>query len=158
MCASPCWTRWRVGTKRNDSLINITRHPQTKTKDYGTTTKIQTRTLMTNASAAQVITGQGFWLWSRRVTTSHRVNCRPLLSKSVECQTSLTWLFLEHPLRMTESNVRSSGGPGLVLTGTQASSGKSGTVSADARVPCESAKCSSETDRGSANPLSLIHI
>ena len=51
---------------------------------------------------------------------------------------------------MTESNVRSSGGPGSVSTGT--SSGKSGTVSADARVPYKSAKCSSETDRGSADP------
>ena len=48
--------------------------------------------------------------------------------------------------------MRSSGGPGSVSTGTQASSGKSRTVSADARVPCESAKCSSETDRGSADP------
>jgi len=48
--------------------------------------------------------------------------------------------------------VRSSGGPGSVSTGTQASAGKSSTVSADARVPCESAKCSSETDRGSTDP------
>ena len=48
--------------------------------------------------------------------------------------------------------MRSSGGPGSVSTGTQASSGKSRTVSADARVPCESAKCSSETERGSADP------
>ena len=46
----------------------------------------------------------------------------------------------------------SSGGPGSVSTGTQASSGKSRTVSTDARVLCESAKCSSETDRGSADP------
>ena len=69
------------GTKHNESLINVTRHPQTKTKDYGTTTKIRTRTVITNASAAQVITGQGFWLWSRRVTISHRVNWRPLLSR-----------------------------------------------------------------------------
>ncbi len=73
-------------------------------------------------------------------------------SKSVQCQTSLTWVFSDRPFRTTESNVRSSGGPGSVSTGTQASSGKSRTVSADARVPCESAKCSSETDRGSANP------
>ena len=73
-------------------------------------------------------------------------------SKSVECQTSLTWGFSERPLRTTESNVRSSGGPGSVSTGTQASSGKSRTVSADARVPCESAKCSSETDTSSADP------
>ena len=73
-------------------------------------------------------------------------------SKSVECQTSLTWSFSERPLKTTESNVRSSGGPGSVSTGTQASSGKSRTVSADARVPCESAKCSSETDRDSADP------
>ena len=73
-------------------------------------------------------------------------------SKSVQCQTSLTWVFSERPLRTTESNVRSSGGPGSVSTGTQASSGKSRTVSTDARIPCESAKCSSETDRGSADP------
>ena len=72
-------------------------------------------------------------------------------SKSVQCQTSLTWVFSERPLRTTESNVRSSGGPGSVSTGTQASSGKSRTVSADAQVPCESAKCSSEMDRGSAD-------
>ena len=71
--------------------------------------------------------------------------------KSVECQTSLTWGFSERPLRTTESNVRSSGGPGSVSTGTQASSGKSRTVSADARVPCESAKYSSET-RVQPNP------
>ena len=82
-------------------------------------------------------------------------------SRSVECQTSLTFfsflfffffLFPERPLRTTESNVRSSGGTGSVPTSTQAFSGKSGTVSADARVPCESAKYSSETDRGSADP------
>jgi len=53
---------------------------------------------------------------------------------------------------MTESNVRSSGKPRSVLTGTQASSWKLRTVSADAGVLCESAKCSSETDRGSADP------
>ena len=57
-------------------------------------------------------------------------------SKSVQCQTSLTWVFSDCPLRTTESNVRSSGGPGSVSTRTQASSGKSRTVSADARVPC----------------------
>ena len=73
-------------------------------------------------------------------------------SKSVQCQTSLTWVFSDRPLRMTESNVRSSGGPGLVSTGTQASSRKSRMVSANAQVLCESAKCSSETDRGSADP------
>ena len=32
-------------------------------------------------------------------------------SKSVQCQTSLTWMFSGRPLRTTESNVRSSGGP-----------------------------------------------
>ena len=73
-------------------------------------------------------------------------------SKSVQCQTSLTWVFSDRPLRTTESKVRSSGGPGSVSTSIQASSGKSRTVSADAWVPCESAKCSSETDRGSADP------
>ena len=44
-------------------------------------------------------------------------------------------MFSDRPLRTTESNVRFSGGPGSVSTGTQASSGKSRTVSADARVP-----------------------
>ena len=73
-------------------------------------------------------------------------------SRSVQCQTSLTWVFSEHPLRMTESNVHSTGGPGLVLTSTQASSGKSRTVSADAQVLFESTKCSLEMDRGSADP------
>ena len=72
-------------------------------------------------------------------------------SRSVQCQTSLTWVFSDRPLRTTESNVRSFGRPGSVSTGTRASSGKSRTVSADTRVPCESAKCSSETDRGSAD-------
>ena len=73
-------------------------------------------------------------------------------SRSVQCQTSLTWVFSDRPLGTTESNVRSSGGPRSVSTGTQASSGKSRTVSADTRVPCESAKCSSEMDRGSSDP------
>ena len=73
-------------------------------------------------------------------------------SRSVRCQTSLTWVFSDRPLRTTEPNMRSSGGPGLVSTRAQASSGKSRMVSADTWVPCESTKCSSETDRGSADP------
>ena len=40
-------------------------------------------------------------------------------SRSVQFQTSLTWMFSDRPLRMTESNVRSSDGPGSVSTGTQ---------------------------------------
>ena len=32
-------------------------------------------------------------------------------SRSVQCQTLLTWVFSEHPLRTTESNVHSTGGP-----------------------------------------------
>ena len=32
-------------------------------------------------------------------------------SKSVQCQTSLTWVFSERPLRMSESNMCSTGGP-----------------------------------------------
>ena len=55
-------------------------------------------------------------------------------SKSVECQTCLTWGFSERPHRTPESNVRSYGGPGSVST-----SGKSAT-------------CSSEICRVSANP------
>ena len=73
-------------------------------------------------------------------------------SKSVECQTSLTWVFSEHPLMMTESNMCSSGGLGSVSTGTHASFGKLRTVLADAQVLCKSSECSSETDRGSADP------
>ena len=73
-------------------------------------------------------------------------------SKSVQCQTLLTWVFSECPLRTTESNVCSTGGPGSVSTGIQASSGKSRTVLANTRVPCGPAKCSSEMDRGSADP------
>ena len=39
-------------------------------------------------------------------------------SRSVQCQTSLTWVFSDHPISTTESNVRSSGRPGSVPTGT----------------------------------------
>ena len=73
-------------------------------------------------------------------------------SKSVECQTSLTFFSSsECPLRTTESNLHSSGGPGSVSTGTQASSGQSRMVLVDAWVPCESTKCSLEKDRDSAD-------
>ena len=71
--------------------------------------------------------------------------------ETVECQTSLTWVFSDRPLRTTRSSVRTSGGPGSVSAGTLASSGKSRPASADARVPCESAKCS-EFDKCSADP------
>ena len=67
--------------------------------------------------------------------------------KTVECQTSLTWVFSERPLRTVLSSVRSSGGPGLV----SASSGRSRPASADTRVPYDLAK-SSETVKGSADP------
>ena len=48
MFASPCWTRWRVGTKCNDSLVNITWHQETNTN---------AQPLITNASATQIRTG-----------------------------------------------------------------------------------------------------
>ena len=83
LCASSCWTRWRVGTKHYESLRNIRWHPQTKTKDYGTTTKIWTRTRIMNAPTTPVTIGQGFWSWIHQVATSHWVNCRPLLSRRV---------------------------------------------------------------------------
>ena len=35
LCASPCWTRWRVGTKRNESFRNIIWHPQIKKRLRG---------------------------------------------------------------------------------------------------------------------------
>ena len=71
--------------------------------------------------------------------------------KTVECQTSLTWVFSERPLKTAQSSVRFSGGPGSVSADTQASSGRSRRVSADARVPCDPAK-SWETVKGSADP------
>ena len=74
--------------------------------------------------------------------------------KTVECQTLLTWFFSERPLKTALSSVRSSGGPGSVSAGTQASSGRSRPASADARVPCDPAK-SSETVKGSADPCKM---
>ena len=71
--------------------------------------------------------------------------------KTVECQTSLTWGFSERLLKTALSSVRTSGGPGSVSAGTQASSRRSRPASADARVPCDPAKCS-ETVKGSADP------
>ena len=61
-------------------------------------------------------------------------------SKSVECQTCLTWGVSERPHRTTESNVRSYGGPGSVST-----SGKSAT-------------CSSETGRDLAAPSCSFYL
>ena len=71
--------------------------------------------------------------------------------KSVECQTSLMWVFSESPLGTVLSSMRSYGRPGSVSAGTQASSGRSRPASAHARVPCDPAK-SSETVKGSADP------
>ena len=71
--------------------------------------------------------------------------------KTVECPTSLIWVFLEHPLRTVLSSICSSGGPGSVLASTQASSRRSRRALADAPVPCDPAK-KSETAQGSANP------
>ena len=73
-------------------------------------------------------------------------------SRFVQCQTSLTWVFSDRPLRTTESNVRSSDRPGSVSTRTRAFSGKLRMVSADTQFPFESAKCSLEVDRGSSDP------
>ena len=71
--------------------------------------------------------------------------------KTVECQTSLMWVFLEHPLRTVLSLICSSGGPGSVLASTRASSRRSRRALADAPVPCDPAK-NSEIAKGSANP------
>ena len=54
---------------------------------------------------------------------------------SMECQTTLTWVFSDRLLRTVQSSLRTSGRPKLVSAGTQASSGKSGPASADSRVP-----------------------
>ena len=74
--------------------------------------------------------------------------------KTVECQMSLMWGFSEHPLRTVLSLVHSSGGPGSVSAGTQASSGRSRPASVDTRILCNSAK-SSETVKGSADPCKM---
>ena len=57
--------------------------------------------------------------------------------KSVVCQTEVTWVSSDTPVR-TVSSICVSGSPGLVSTGIQAFSGKSGPASADARALCES--------------------
>ena len=72
---------------------------------------------------------------------------------SVECQTTLTWVFSDRLLRTMQSSLHASGRPKLVSAGTQASSGKSGPASADARVPCEFVMGSEGSSaKGSASP------
>ena len=79
-------------------------------------------------------------------------------TKSVECQTSMTCFFSDRPLRTVLSSARASGEPGSVSAGTHASSVKSRPASADAHVPCESAKYleSEKGSRGSAGPLKMV--
>ena len=55
------------------------------------------------------------------------------------CQTGLTWVSSDTPGQTIRPVVRVSGGPGSILTGTQASSGKSGPAATDDRASCESA-------------------
>ena len=76
--------------------------------------------------------------------------CNRKKVKSVQCQTSLTWVFSDRTLRTALSSVRAPSGPGSVSAGTQAYSGTSGPASVDTRVPCESATRSSA--KGSADP------
>ena len=71
------------------------------------------------------------------------------LVKSVVCQTDLTWVFFDTPEQTVHSVVLVSGSPGSALTGTQASSGKSGPASADTRAQCESAL---KADKSSGSP------
>ena len=68
--------------------------------------------------------------------------------KSVVCQTELTWVSLDAPVR-TVPSVFVSGSLGSVSTGTQASSGKSGPASTDARALRES---SLQADKSSGSP------
>ena len=82
------------------------------------------------------------------------------LVKSVVCQTDLIWVSSDTPVQTVHSVALVSGGPGSVSTGTQASSGKSGPASADARSLRESAlkadKSSGSPDAGpSASPKHL---
>ena len=71
------------------------------------------------------------------------------LVKSVVCQTDLTWVSSDTPEQTAHSVVLVSGSPVSVLTGTQASSGKSGLASADAWALCESAL---KVDQSSGSP------
>ncbi len=82
------------------------------------------------------------------------------LVKPVVCQTDLIWVSSDTPVQTVHSVALVSGGPGSVSTGTQASSGKSGPASADARSLRESAlkadKSSGSPDAGpSASPEHL---
>ena len=69
--------------------------------------------------------------------------------KSVVCQTDLTWVSSDTPVQTVRSVSLVSGGPGSVSIGTQASSGKSGPVSTDARALRESAL---QADKSSGSP------
>ncbi|WP_419641310.1 hypothetical protein, partial [Thiolapillus sp.] len=69
--------------------------------------------------------------------------------KSVVCQTDLTWVSSDAPEQTVNNVALVSGGPGSVSTGTQASSGKSGPASADARALRESAL---QADKSSGSP------
>ena len=66
-------------------------------------------------------------------------------SRSVQCQTLLTWVFSDRPLRMSESNVRSSGRP--------AETTSRGSTNPHKMAPKGSAASSKSAHKGSAGPL-----
>ena len=77
--------------------------------------------------------------------------------KSIDCQTTLTRVFSDRPLRTVQSSLRAAGEPGSVSA--QASSGSRVPVSADVRVPCESATGSEvASDKGSADPSKTAQL
>ena len=98
---------------------------------------VRTEKCVSFPEARQLVEAKMLTVVSGRKSYATAVSTRKEV-KSVECQTSLTWVFLDRSLRTAESSVHASGGPRSILTGTQASSGKSGPASADAQVPCES--------------------
>ena len=53
----------------------------------------------------------GIKSYSAAVSTKHEV-------KSVDCQTTLTWVFSDRPLRTVQSSLRAFGEPGSVSAGT----------------------------------------
>ena len=73
------------------------------------------------------------------------------------CQTDLTWVSSDTPVQTVHFVVLVSGGPGSVSTCAQASSGKSGPASTDARALCESAlqadKSSGSSGAGTSSSL-----
>ena len=69
MCASPCWTRWRVGTKRNETLLNIqwqqNTNPKKRVRDDGSDMDSDNKMLMNSETIQKGFNSEGFSGYSR---------------------------------------------------------------------------------------------